>query len=87
MSSGQSYVIRPAARDDVAAATALVRRSASLGSLDEGTATLITKTLALSQLTAADAMTPRPRMHTLDAGASVAVVPEIAGGSVPHTST
>ena len=52
--------------------TALVRRSASLGSLDEGTATLITKTLALSQLTAADAMTPRPRMHTLDAGASVA---------------
>lgn len=52
--------------------TALVRRSASLGSLDEGTATLITKTLALSQLTAADAMTPRPRMHTLDADASVA---------------
>jgi CBS domain containing-hemolysin-like protein len=52
--------------------TSLVRRSASLGSLDEGTATLITKTLALSQLGAADAMTPRTRMHTLAADASVA---------------
>lgn len=51
--------------------TSLVRRSASLGSLDEGTATLITKTLALSQLVAADAMTPRMRMHTVAAGASV----------------
>lgn len=52
--------------------TSLVRRSASLGSLDEGTATLITKTLALSQLVAADAMTPRMRMHTVGASASVA---------------
>jgi CBS domain containing-hemolysin-like protein len=52
--------------------TSLVRRSASLGSLDEGTATLITKTLALSQLGAADAMTPRTRMHTLATDASVA---------------
>ena len=52
--------------------TSLVRRSASLGSLDEGTATLLTKTLALSQLVAADAMTPRMRMHTVPAEASVA---------------
>lgn len=51
--------------------TALVRRSASLGSLDEGTATLLTKTIALSQLCAADAMTPRVRMHTLAAEANV----------------
>jgi CBS domain containing-hemolysin-like protein len=50
--------------------TALVRRSASLGALDEGTATLLTKTIALSQLCAADAMTPRVRMHTVAAAAS-----------------
>ncbi|CAB4552618.1 MAG: DUF21 domain-containing protein [Actinobacteria bacterium] len=50
----------------------LVRRSASLGALDAGTATLLTKTLALSQLVAADVMTPRPRMHTLDKDDSLA---------------
>ena len=50
--------------------TALVRRSASLGALDEGTATLLTKTIALSQLCAADAMTPRVRMHTVAAASS-----------------
>ena len=54
--------------------TALVRRSASLGALDEHTATLLTKTLALSQLVAADVMTPRPRMHTIDRELSVADV-------------
>lgn len=48
----------------------LVRRSASLGALDAQTATLLTKTLALSQLVAADVMTPRPRMHSVDASAS-----------------
>jgi CBS domain containing-hemolysin-like protein len=50
----------------------LVRRSASLGALDASTATLLTKTLALSQLVAADVMTPRPRMHTLDKDDSLA---------------
>jgi CBS domain containing-hemolysin-like protein len=45
----------------------LVRRSAMLGALDAQTATLLTKTLALSQLTAADAMTPRTRMHSVQA--------------------
>ncbi len=45
---------------------ALVRRSAKLGALDQHTATLLTKTLALSQLVAADVMTPRPRVFTLD---------------------
>ncbi|MEY3663612.1 MAG: hypothetical protein RI919_1128 [Actinomycetota bacterium] len=50
--------------------TSLVRRSASLGSLDAHTATLLTKTLALSQLVAADVMTPRPRMHSVDAAAT-----------------
>ena len=50
--------------------TALVRRSASLGALDEGTATLLTKTIALSQLCAADAMTPRVRMQTVEAASN-----------------
>jgi len=48
----------------------LVRRSASLGALDAHTATLLTKTLALSQLVAADVMTPRPGMHSVDASAT-----------------
>lgn len=51
--------------------TALVRRSAILGALDAQTATLLTKTLALSNLVAADVMTPRPRMHTLDKDSSL----------------
>jgi len=46
--------------------SSLVRRSAIMGALDAQTATLLTKTLALSQLVAADVMTPRPRMHVLD---------------------
>ncbi len=54
--------------------TALVRRSASLGALDQQTATLLTKTLALSQLTAADVMTPRPRMHSIDRESTVSDV-------------
>lgn len=52
--------------------SSLVRRSASMGALDAQTATLLTKTLALSQLVAADVMTPRPRMHALDKDESLA---------------
>ena len=55
----------------------LVRRAASLGALDQQTATLITKTLTLNQLEAADIMTPRPRMHVIDRDASVASVIEL----------
>jgi CBS domain containing-hemolysin-like protein len=51
--------------------TSLVRRSASLGALDQQTATLLTKTLALSQLAAADVMTPRPRMHSIERDSTV----------------
>lgn len=40
----------------------LVRRSASEGSLDRDTATLLARTLAFSEHTAADVMTPRPRL-------------------------
>jgi CBS domain containing-hemolysin-like protein len=54
--------------------SSLVRRSASLGALDAHTATLLTKTLALSQLVAADVMTPRTRMASLHKDASVADV-------------
>jgi CBS domain containing-hemolysin-like protein len=49
----------------------LVRRSATLGALDQQTATLITKTLQLRQLVAADIMTPRPRMHVIERDESV----------------
>lgn len=52
--------------------TSLVRRSASLGALDAHTATLLTKTLALSQLAAADVMTPRPRVAIISVDSSVA---------------
>lgn len=44
----------------------LVRRAAAEGALDSSTATLITKTIALSQLTAADIMTARPKMHVIN---------------------
>lgn len=54
--------------------SSLVRRSASLGALDAKTATLLTKTLALSQLVAADVMTPRTRMASLHKDDSVADV-------------
>ncbi|MFM5904163.1 MAG: hemolysin family protein [Microbacteriaceae bacterium] len=55
----------------------LVRRSALLGALDAQTATLLTKTLALSQLVAADVMTPRTRMHSVEASASTQSVIEL----------
>jgi CBS domain containing-hemolysin-like protein len=54
--------------------SSLVRRSASLGALDASTATLLTKTLALSQLVAADVMTPRPRVISLESESSVSDV-------------
>lgn len=54
--------------------SSLVRRSARMGALDAQTATLLTKTLALSQLVAADVMTPRPRMHALDKDDSLAAL-------------
>jgi CBS domain containing-hemolysin-like protein len=54
--------------------TSLVRRSAILGALDQQTATLLTKTLALSQLVAADVMTPRPRMHSIERDSTVSDV-------------
>nr|WP_240895800.1 hemolysin family protein [Kineococcus siccus] len=43
----------------------LVRRSADLGTLDEGTANLLSRTLVFGDQTAADVMTPRVRMQSL----------------------
>jgi CBS domain containing-hemolysin-like protein len=46
--------------------TSLVRRSAREGSLDNDTATLLARTLAFSDLTAQDVMTPRPRVASIE---------------------
>jgi CBS domain containing-hemolysin-like protein len=58
--------------------SSLVKRSASLGALEQRTADLITKTLALSQLVAADVMTPRTKLTSLDASATVQDVIELS---------
>lgn len=46
--------------------TSLVRRSASEGALESDTATLLARTLAFSDHTAQDVMTPRPRLASVD---------------------
>jgi CBS domain containing-hemolysin-like protein len=51
--------------------SAMVRRSASLGTLDEQAATFLDRTLRFAEQTATDVMTPRPRMVTIDADASL----------------
>jgi len=56
----------------------LVRRSASHGSLDHDTATLLSRTLAFSQLTAADVMTPRPRVEAVERGDTAQAVIDLA---------
>ena len=56
----------------------LVRRSASEGSLDRDTATLLARTLVFSDHTAADVMTPRPRLASIDRSASADAVVELA---------
>ncbi len=56
----------------------LVRRSASAGSLDHDTATLLARTLVFSGHLAADVMTPRPRVVSVDKGSSAAAVVELA---------
>jgi CBS domain containing-hemolysin-like protein len=56
----------------------LVRRSAEAGVLEEDTATLLGRTLAFSELTASDVMTPRPRMSALNASDPTRSVLELA---------
>lgn len=58
--------------------SSMVRRSASLGTLDEGTATFLDRTLRFSDQTAADVMTPRLRMATVQAEAPLTELIELA---------
>lgn len=58
--------------------SSLVRRAATMGSLEQDTAKLIEKTLGLSNMTAADIMTPRPKMHSLSREESAAALIELA---------
>lgn len=56
----------------------LVRRSASEGSLDQDTATLLARTLVFADHQASDVMTPRPRVAGVDRVASAEAVVELA---------
>ncbi|MFD1721726.1 hemolysin family protein [Amnibacterium endophyticum] len=58
--------------------SSLVRRSALEGVLDSDTATLLTRTLNFSGHTAADVMTPRPRLSTVPRSASAQDVLDLA---------
>jgi CBS domain containing-hemolysin-like protein len=58
--------------------SSLVRRSAREGSLETDTATLLARTLAFSDLTAQDVMTPRPRVKSVDRTDSAFDVVELA---------
>lgn len=51
--------------------SSMVQRSASLGAMEQRHADLITKTLALSQLVAADVMTPRTKLESIDSSGTV----------------
>ncbi len=54
--------------------SSLVRRSAREGSLDDDTATLLARTLAFSDHTAQDVMTPRPRVISVERTAMATAV-------------
>ncbi len=56
----------------------LVRRSAEVGTLDEQTARLLTRSLGFTAHSAADVMTPRTRMQTLPRSASALDVVRLA---------
>jgi CBS domain containing-hemolysin-like protein len=58
--------------------SSLLRRSASEGALESDTATLLGKTLAFSELSASDVMTPRLRIVALEPGDSARAVLELA---------
>lgn len=58
--------------------SSLVRRSAEMGTLDAGAANFIARTLNFSARTAADVMTPRIRMETIDADQPVSEIVEAA---------
>ncbi len=53
---------------------AMVRHSAQEGTIDTSTASLLTNSIRISELTAVDVMTDRGRLHVLDSDASAADV-------------
>ncbi|WP_432483894.1 hemolysin family protein [Kineococcus esterisolvens] len=62
----------------------LVRRSADMGTLDQGTANLLSRTLVFGDQTAADVMTPRVRMEAVrldDTAADVVALARTTGHS------
>ncbi|PYI68655.1 hypothetical protein CVV68_04935 [Arthrobacter livingstonensis] len=56
----------------------LVRRSAAMGTLNEGTARFVARTLSFGERTAADVMTPRMRVETIESEQSVADIIDAA---------
>jgi CBS domain containing-hemolysin-like protein len=58
--------------------SSLVRRSATAGSLDRDTATLLARTLVFSEHTATDVMTPRPRVASVGRTDSAQLVIDLA---------
>ncbi len=58
--------------------SSLVRRSAAMGTLDQGTANFLARTFSFSERTAADVMTPRIGMEVIDSDQTVADVVEAA---------
>ena len=58
--------------------TSLVRRSAEAGTLDEGTARLVTKSLGFGEQTAADVMSPRARASSIERTATAEDVVRLA---------
>ncbi len=58
--------------------SSLLRRSAQEGALEADTATLLSKTLAFSELSSADVMTPRLKIQALEPGDSARAVLELA---------
>lgn len=56
----------------------LVRRSAAMGTLDAGTANFVARTLNFSSRSAADVMTPRIRVETIDADQPVSDILDAA---------
>ncbi|MCC9146510.1 MULTISPECIES: hemolysin family protein [unclassified Arthrobacter] len=58
--------------------SSMARRSAEMGTLDKGTADFLSRTFSFAGRTAADVMTPRIRLETIDAEQPVADVIEAA---------
>lgn len=58
--------------------SSMVRRSAQMGTLDAGTANFVAKTLSFAERTAADVMTPRTRLETIESDQPVSDIIDAA---------